>query len=134
MDEGERYGQPPAGLAGDRYRAARPAGRRRVKSPDSLPARQSLSSPRRGGSPGGVLTCGSCSRAKGILRATHSAHSVSRLMLPLPDSSCDNVDLAIPARRATSARERPQLQQGKGRCARSRTKLLESNYFSLPRY
>ncbi len=37
--------------------------------------------------------------------------------LPLPDSSCDSVDFAIPARRATSASESPVR-------ARSRTRLL----------
>lgn len=43
-----------------------------------------------------------------------------RLGLPLPDSSCDRVDLAIPARRATSASESPVRE-------RSRVRLF-SNY------
>src|SRR5690606_4714448 len=49
--------------------------------------------------------------------ATQSDQSVSRLGFPLPDSSCDSVDLAIPARRAISASESPVRR-------RSRTRLL----------
>jgi len=56
-------------------------------------------------------------RAKGISSATHSDHKVSRLGLPFPDSSCESVDLAIPARRAISASESPVRM-------RSRTRLL----------
>src|SRR5690606_14248582 len=50
---------------------------------------------------------GSSSWENGMSRATHSAHSVSRLGLPLPDSNCDSVDLAMPARWATSLSDRP---------------------------
>ena len=50
---------------------------------------------------------GSSSRENGTSSATHRAHSVSRLGLPVPDSSWDSVDLAIPARRATSVSDSP---------------------------
>src|SRR5690606_27738579 len=50
---------------------------------------------------------GSTSSAKGTSSATLSAQSVSTLGLPVPDSSSDSVDLAMPARLATSARDNP---------------------------
>ncbi|CNT86553.1 Uncharacterised protein [Salmonella enterica subsp. enterica serovar Bovismorbificans] len=49
--------------------------------------------------------------------ATHSDHNVSRLGLPFPASSCESVDLAMPARRAISASDSPVRW-------RSRTRLL----------
>jgi hypothetical protein len=39
------------------------------------------------------------------------------LGLPLADSSCDNVDLAIPARRATSASDNPARVRSRARLA-----------------
>src|SRR6202042_2474256 len=42
---------------------------------------------------------GSTSRENGTSRVTASAHSVSRLGLPAPDSSWDSGDLAFPAQR-----------------------------------
>ena len=58
------------------------------------------------------ITCtgcagGSTSRLNGTSSATASAHSVSMLGLPVAASSWDSVDLAIPARRASSASETP---------------------------
>ena len=44
---------------------------------------------------------GSSSRENGASSATQMAHSVSTLGLPVPDSSWDSVDLAIPARALT---------------------------------
>src|SRR5215471_10347145 len=49
----------------------------------------------------------STSRLNGTSRATLSAHSVSTLGLPAPDSSWDSVDFAIPARLASSDRDSP---------------------------
>jgi hypothetical protein len=49
------------------------------------------------------------SRENGASSATQMAQSVSRLGLPVPDSSWDSVDFAIPARRATSVSDSPVL-------------------------
>src|SRR5215467_1585179 len=58
------------------------------------------------------ITCtawrtGSTRRLNGTPSAAPSAQRVSTLGLPVPDSSWDRVDLAIPARRASSVRDGP---------------------------
>src|SRR5699024_7406669 len=60
---------------------------------------------------------GSSSRASGMSRAAASAHSVSRLGLPVPVSSPDIVDFPIPARRATSDRDSPARSRSRFRRA-----------------
>ena len=50
---------------------------------------------------------GSTSRLNGTPSATASAQSVSTLGFPVPDSSWDRVDLAIPAWRASSVSDSP---------------------------
>src|SRR5579875_1876625 len=50
---------------------------------------------------------GSTSLLSGMPSAVPSAHRVSTLGFPIPDSSWERVDLARPARRASSVRERP---------------------------
>ena len=50
---------------------------------------------------------GSTSRLNGTSSATPSDQSVSTLGLPTPASSWESVDLAMPARRASSVRDRP---------------------------
>lgn len=54
-------------------------------------------------------TGGSTSALNGTPSATPSAQSVSTLGFPLAASSWDSVDFAIPARLASSERERPAL-------------------------
>ncbi len=51
---------------------------------------------------------GSTRALNGTPATTAIAHSVSTLGLPVPASSCDSVDFAIPARRASSAEEIPR--------------------------
>src|SRR5258705_12549001 len=50
---------------------------------------------------------GSTSWLNGTPRATPRAHKVSTLGLPVPDSSWESVDFAMPARRASSVSESP---------------------------
>ena len=71
---------------------------------------------------------GSSSRENGASSATQMAHSVSRLGLPVPDSSWDSVDLAIPARRATSVSDSPD----RWRSRRSEAAMSSSGAFACP--
>src|SRR5690606_39801917 len=65
----------------------------------------------RGPSPARITCTGGGGAAtnwlNGTSRATANAHRVSTLGLPAPASSWDKVDLARPARRASSVRLRP---------------------------
>ena len=56
---------------------------------------------------------GSTSRLNCTPSATASAHRVSTLGFPVPDSSWDRVDLAIPARRASSVSDSPDLARSR---------------------
>ena len=69
---------------------------------------------------------GSSSRENGTSSATQIAHSVSTLGLPVPDSSWDSVDLAIPARRATSVSDSPVRRRSR----RSEAAMTSSGAFS----
>jgi hypothetical protein len=60
---------------------------------------------------------GSTSLLSGTSSATASAHSVSTLGLPLADSSCESVDFAMPARFASSLRDRPTRSRSRRRVA-----------------
>src|SRR5262245_61797896 len=85
-----------------------------------VPAKLAASDAIRGPWPAGTTriggAAGSTSRLNGTPSASPSAQSVSTLGLPVADSSWERVDLAIPARRASSVSVRP---------ARSRSRRIE---------